>query len=215
MSGRRAFPRFRTLRAWSGRLRASRQVAVNLTEPGEVLTVISDGPGVVDEELTLALVQGGEQVEVKVRVVATMPQVLRRSAPSPPDPRGDRRTEGLGGDEVVDVMSLPEVLTGRSVIAVLGRDVVVRLIEISRSGCLFESSHAMPTGTIAALSVEIDGREYVDEVRVSRSQLLPGAGERYEVGVEFLWLRAPREQSLRYYAARLTSSSTPPSIGDA
>ena len=76
MSGRRTFPRFRTLRAWSGRLRASRQVAVNLTEPGEVLTVISDGPGVVDEELTLALVQDGEQVDVKVRVVATKPQML-------------------------------------------------------------------------------------------------------------------------------------------
>jgi len=112
-------------------------------------------------------------------------------------------------------MSLPGVLTGPSVIAVLGRDVVVRLLEISRSGCLFESSHAMPTGTIAALSVEIDGREYMDEVRVSRSQLVAGAGERYEVGVEFLWLRTPREQSLRYYAATLTSSSTRPSIGDA
>lgn len=76
MSGRRAFPRFRTLRAWSGRLRISRQVAINLTGPGDVLTVISDGPGVVDEELTLALVQGDEQVDVKVRVVATLPQVL-------------------------------------------------------------------------------------------------------------------------------------------
>jgi hypothetical protein len=112
-------------------------------------------------------------------------------------------------------MSLPGVLTGPSVIALLGRDVVVRLLEISRSGCLFESSHAMPISTIAALSVEIDGREYVDEVRVSRSRLLAGAGERYEVGVEFLWLRPPREQSLRHYAAMLTSSSTRRSIGDA
>ena len=112
-------------------------------------------------------------------------------------------------------MRMPGVLTGPSVIALLGRDVVVRLLEISRSGCLFESSHAMPISTIAALSVEIDGREYVDEVRVSRSRLLAGAGERYEVGVEFLWLRPPREQSLRHYAAMLTSSSTRSSIGDA
>jgi hypothetical protein len=112
-------------------------------------------------------------------------------------------------------MSLPGVLTGPSVIALLGRDVVVRLLEISQSGCLFESSHAMPISTIAALSVEIDGREYVDEVRVSRSRLLAGAGERYEVGVEFLWLRPPREQSLRHYAAMLTSSSTRRSVADA
>ena len=74
VSGRRAFPRFRTLGTWLGRLRISRQVAVNLTEPG--LTVISDRPGVVDEELTLSLVQRGEQMAVQVRVVATNPQVL-------------------------------------------------------------------------------------------------------------------------------------------
>ena len=74
VSGRRGFPRFRILGAWFGRLRTSRQVAVNPNEPG--LTVISDRPGVVDEELTLALVQGGEQVAVQVRVVATSPHVL-------------------------------------------------------------------------------------------------------------------------------------------
>jgi pilus assembly protein Flp/PilA len=107
----------------------------------------------------------------------------------------------------------PGLLTGPSVIAVLGRDVVVRLLEISRSGCLLESSHAMPAGTIAALAIEIDGREYMDDVRVWRSQLLAGVGERYELGVEFLWLRLPREHSLRSYAATLTGNSTRPTRG--
>ena len=74
VSGRRSFPRFRTLGAWLGRLRISKQVIVNLTEPG--LTVISDSPGVVDEEFSLSLVYGGRQVDAKVRVVATSPQVL-------------------------------------------------------------------------------------------------------------------------------------------
>ncbi len=101
----------------------------------------------------------------------------------------------------------PGPLTGSNVIAVLGRDVVVRLLEISRSGCLLESSHPMPAGTIAELSIEINGREYMDEVRVSRSQLLAGVGERYAVGVEFLWLRLPWERSLRSYAATLTSDT--------
>lgn len=101
----------------------------------------------------------------------------------------------------------PGPLTGSNVIAVLGRDVVVRLLEISRSGCLLESSHPMSAGTIAELSIEINGREYMDEVRVSRSQLLAGVGERYAVGVEFLWLRLPWERSLRSYAATLTSDT--------
>jgi hypothetical protein len=109
----------------------------------------------------------------------------------------------------------PGLLTGRSVIAVLGRDVVVRLLEISRSGCLLESSHAMPSGTIAALAVEIDGREYTDDVRVSRSQLLAGAGGRYQVGVEFLWLQLPQERSLRSYAATLLSDSKRQTISGA
>jgi hypothetical protein len=74
VSGRRVFPRFRTFGAWLGQLRISKQVAVDLTEPG--LTVISDSPGVVDEEFSLALVYGGRHVDVKVRVVATSPQVL-------------------------------------------------------------------------------------------------------------------------------------------
>ena len=56
------------------------------------------------------------------------------------------------------------------------------------------------------LSLDIDGRRYRDVVRVSRSQLLPGAGERYEVGVEFLWLHPPLERSLRQFAALLSVS---------
>ena len=199
VSGRRSFPRFRTFGAWLGQLRISKQVALNLTEPG--LTVISDNPGVVDEDFSLALVYGGRHVDVKVRD-GDEPASARRRPPSRAATRGARRPERLGRSESVDAMS-PGLITGPSVIAVLGRDVVVRLLEISRSGCLLESSHAMPEGTIAALSIEIEGRQYVDEVRVSRSQLLAGVGERYAVGVEFLWLRLPREQSLRHYAATL------------
>ena len=108
----------------------------------------------------------------------------------------------------------PGLLTGPSVIAVLGRDVVVRLLEISRSGCLLESSHPVPADTIAALAVEIDGQAYMDEVRVSRSQLLAGVGERYQLGVEFLWLRLPQDHSLRSYAAMLTGDSTRPAARD-
>ena len=156
VSGRRAFPRFRTLGAWLGRLRISKQVAVNLTEPG--LTVISDSPGVVDEEFSLALVYGRQTGGCQGARSCDEPAGAGRRPLSPAETRGPRRPERLGRSESVDAMS-PGLLTGPSVIAVLGRDVVVRLLEISRSGCLLESSHAMPAGTIAALAIEIDGRE--------------------------------------------------------
>ena len=105
-------------------------------------------------------------------------------------------------------MSVPGMLKGPSVIAAIGREVKVRLIQISRSGCLLECSQAMPAATVAMLSVDINGRRYADEVRVSRSRQVSGAGERYEVGVEFLWLHPPLERSLRQYAAVLTVSWT-------
>ena len=103
-------------------------------------------------------------------------------------------------------MSLPGLLKRTGMVAVLGRAVSVRLLQISRSGCLLECSHAIATGTVATLSLDIDGRRYSDEIRVCRSQRVSGAGERYEVGVEFLWLDPPLERSLRQYGALITSS---------
>ena len=76
MPGQRGFPRFQVFGAWSGQLRALRQVDVALSEVGRPLSVISDGPGVVGEKLTLALVQGNEHVDVHVRVIATIPRVI-------------------------------------------------------------------------------------------------------------------------------------------
>jgi hypothetical protein len=99
-------------------------------------------------------------------------------------------------------------------IAVLGRDLFVRLLQISRSGCLLETAHALPIGATGTLSVQIEGRQYSDEVRVLRAQRVAGAGERHEVGVEFLWLQPPGEASLRSYAATLTDSAPQPATGD-
>jgi PilZ domain len=88
-------------------------------------------------------------------------------------------------------------------LGVLARDMSVRLLEISRGGCLLESSHFVPVGTLGALSVVVDGMEYDDEVRVVRCQLMPGAGNTHRVGVEFLTLNLPGDRSLRRYAAGL------------
>lgn len=92
-------------------------------------------------------------------------------------------------------------------LGVLARDLSVRLLEISRGGCLLESSHYVPVGTLGALSVVVDGTEYDDEVRVVRCQLVPGAGNTHRVGVEFLTLHLPGDRSLRRYAAGLTTDT--------
>jgi hypothetical protein len=92
-------------------------------------------------------------------------------------------------------------------LACLARDINVRLLEISRGGCLLESSSSVLAGTIGALSVELDGTVYVDQVRVVRCQLLAGAGNTHRVGAEFLSLHLPADNSLRRYAAGLTAGA--------
>ena len=89
------------------------------------------------------------------------------------------------------------------VVGLLRREVTVELFNISCSGCLLESASAIPMGTLGTLCVEIDGTVYIDDVRVSRSLVVPGGGERRHVGAEFLSLQRLGQRSLRLYAASL------------
>ena len=100
-------------------------------------------------------------------------------------------------------------LSSHTRLGILARDIDVRLLEISPGGCLVESSSSVPAGTLGALSVEVDGTVYMDQVRVVRCQLLAGAGETHRVGAEFLSLHLPAENSLRRYAAGLTAGAGP------
>jgi hypothetical protein len=109
------------------------------------------------------------------------------------------------------------LLSSRAALGVLARDMTVRLLEVSRSGCLLESSSQVAIGTLGALSVDVDGIEYVDQVRVVRCQPLAGAGNTHRLGAEFLSMHPPGDRSLRRYAAglapemsRVDQSSTRP-----
>lgn len=83
------------------------------------------------------------------------------------------------------------------------RDFAVELLNISRSGCLLESPKPIAAGTLATVTVEMDGESYSDDVRVARCLEIPGAGERHHVGVQFVALRIPSQRSLRVLAAAL------------
>ena len=62
--------------AWSGSMRVWREVSVDADASGEELTVVSDVPGVVDEELTLGLLGPGGQLDLRVRVLESNPQIM-------------------------------------------------------------------------------------------------------------------------------------------
>ena len=93
-----------------------------------------------------------------------------------------------------------------NLIGVLDRDLMVTVLDISRGGCLLESSRPIPPGTVAGLMVRIDGAAYREYVRIARCLPVPGGGERHHVGVEFLTLTRPGRASLRCYAAALGES---------
>lgn len=86
---------------------------------------------------------------------------------------------------------------------VLARDVDVRLLNVSASGCLIESRRRIEAGTTGALRLMVEGEEYCDDVIVARCSEVQGAGATYHVGAEFLWTTPPGVRSLRRMAARL------------
>lgn len=76
MSGRRIYPRFREGVPCDGQLRISHDVAVQVDERTSEVTVLSDAPAVVGEELTLALVSAAGTMEFVVRVAESRPQIV-------------------------------------------------------------------------------------------------------------------------------------------
>jgi hypothetical protein len=106
-----------------------------------------------------------------------------------------------GGAHVKNRLAM--ILTS-DVTGLIARDAPVTLANISRGGCLLESTLGVPVGTIALLRLEIRGRLYTDAIRVTRCAVVPGAGERHHVGVAFLQLTVPGPRSLRLYAAHAT-----------
>jgi PilZ domain-containing protein len=95
------------------------------------------------------------------------------------------------------VETLDAILRAHDVVAVLGRDVAVRLVDISNSGCLIQSETRLAEGTTGTLRLSYDGVDYVDDVRIVRCQA-PTVGDNwFRLGAQFLWTTHPSERSLR------------------
>ena len=56
-------------------MRVSCDVSVDTNSIGGQLTVVGDAPGVVDEELTLGLVGRNGQMDLRVRVLDSRPEI--------------------------------------------------------------------------------------------------------------------------------------------
>jgi hypothetical protein len=103
------------------------------------------------------------------------------------------------------VDSIRIILQSNDLVAVLGREIAVRLVNISGSGCLVVTTSPLHEGATASLRMEFGGVEYGDDVRVARCTRLEGSSE-YHLGLEFLWTTAPGERSMRRMVDSLRSA---------
>ena len=88
-------------------------------------------------------------------------------------------------------------IDGPEVTGTLARDVAMRLVDISRTGCLLESRQRVEVGTVGELQLQVQRETFVDDVRVTRCVRVEGSGSIYRVGAEFVQTRRPGEHSIR------------------
>jgi hypothetical protein len=103
--------------------------------------------------------------------------------------------------------ALDAILKAGDLVAVLGREVSVHLLEISASGCLLESCSRLALGTTGSLVVTVDAGDYADDVRIIWCRELDGSSGGYRLGAEFIWTTTPGERSLRRIVNRLQTGA--------
>jgi hypothetical protein len=96
--------------------------------------------------------------------------------------------------------------------AVLMREHRMRIVDVSRSGCLIESPQPLEVGTVGRLRLRLGPAECSDDVEVVRCDAVGLAHVVYYIGVRFLWttprqVGTIREAVTRHIADVTTSRS--------
>jgi len=86
--------------------------------------------------------------------------------------------------------------------AVLTRDLMMRVLEISASGCLIECRRRLEVGTVGRLRLTLGTEESADDIEVVRCDAVEGARSTFHVGVRFLWTTARGAGSIRHAVTR-------------
>jgi hypothetical protein len=86
--------------------------------------------------------------------------------------------------------------------AVLMREHLMRILDVSRSGCLIESRQRVDVGTVGRLRMRFGGEECADDVEVVRCDAVGAPGSIYHVGIRFLWTTPRQVGTIREAAIR-------------
>ena len=89
-----------------------------------------------------------------------------------------------------------------------------KVVNVSRHGCLLETSSPLPAGAVGSLEIERGGQKHVEAIRVCRTAERPGGTLPFCAGSEFLILDAASASSIRHQAARLERKQAPSRLAD-
>ena len=184
-----------------GTLRVLRDVLVEGATDDEMV-VLGRHAGVVGETLRMEFAESAEGA-LPVRVIDSRPVVaegavrhrLTLKVASVPIPDSEATAEpGLVGGLA-------------SALAVLTREMPVRVLNCSSSGCLLECPGRVDIGTVASLRLLVGEDELIDHLQVVRFRPIEGSSS-YHAGAEFLWTGTPTGQSLRIGIGRRALSAS-------
>jgi hypothetical protein len=85
--------------------------------------------------------------------------------------------------------------------ATLTRELPMRVIDVSESGCLVETRRPIEVGTIGILQFTLGTQECMDDVEVVRCEAVEGVRGLYHVGVRIRWTRPRQPGSIRHAVA--------------
>lgn len=92
-------------------------------------------------------------------------------------------------------------------LAVLTRELRMRMLNCSATGCLVEVNVPLAVSTVASLTVHFEGRQFRDDVLVAWCKAVPGGGARYHAGLRFVWTDAAPPDALRIMAHQLVATA--------
>jgi hypothetical protein len=155
------------------------------------------------ERMVLRSVKNGAWTNLAVRAVKRRAGIitgrLRHDVILQVDGAWRRRRNTPGRNATVDV---DRKKSGHARVAALVRDIPVRLVDLSVSGCLLEGPEYIDEGKVGSLETVIDGQRCSEVVRTSRSFRMEGRVWPWTTDAQFLTLSPPSAASLRRVALK-------------
>jgi hypothetical protein len=203
MSGRRSHVRFTVAPPTHGVVRVLSDAEIASVGHDHVSMITREAAG-IDERMLLEFPDEATDLLVPVQVAETRPVIISNSV------RHAIRVQVLDGSLIRATLEWFDCRNGNghgphsvlrnpveARLAVVVREFPVRLVNCSRSGCLFEVDRPLEAGTAGTLSLVLDGHELADHILVTRCQGIAGAGPLHHVGARLLWVEAPSHHTIR------------------